>query len=98
MAFIQIIEFQTSRIDEMNALIDQWLADTEGVRTSTRNIQAQDRDHPDSYIQIVEFPSYEEAMANSDRSETGQFAARMTALCDGPLTYRNFDVTRSVLA
>ena len=46
------------------------------------------------YVQIVEFPSYEEAMANSELPETGEFAAKLATLCDAPPTFRNLDVTR----
>lgn len=94
MAFIQIIEYQTSRIDELNAALDEWLAKTEGKRTAIRSTQSQDRENPGTYVQIVEFPSYEAAMENSDRPETGEFAAQMAALCDGSPTFRNLDVTR----
>ena len=95
MSFIQIIEYRTSRIDELAELMDEWLAETEGKRSATRSTQAQDRENPGTYVQIVEFPSYEAAMENSDRPETGEFAAKMSALCDGTPTFRNLDVTRS---
>ena len=45
-------------------------------------------------MQIVEFPSYEEAMANSSLPETGAFAERLAQLCDGPPSFRNLDVCR----
>lgn len=96
MSFIQVIEFKTSRIAELNAAVDEWLANTEGTRAATSSTQAQDRDNPGTYVHIVEFPSYDEAMENSNRPETGEFAAQLGALCDGPPTFRNFDVTRSV--
>jgi hypothetical protein len=35
-------------------------------------------------------------MTNSDLPETGEFAARMAQLCDGPPTFRNLDVSREV--
>ncbi|MFN8184924.1 MAG: hypothetical protein U0R23_10925 [Candidatus Nanopelagicales bacterium] len=95
MAFIQIIEYRTSRIDELGALMDEWLAQTEGKRSAIRITQTQDRERPGTFVQIVEFPSYEVAMANSDLPETGQFAARMAALCDGEPTFRNLDVVRT---
>ncbi len=94
MTFIQIIEYKTGRIDELNAAMGEWLTATEGTRTALRGTQAQDRDQPGTYVNIVEFPSYEAAMANSDNPATGEFAARLTALCDGPPTFRNLDVTR----
>lgn len=96
MKFIQIIEFRTSRIEELDALLDDWLERTEGTRTTSWQTQTKDRDQPNTYLQIVEFPSYEVAMANSDRSETSDFAAQMAALCDGPPIFRNLDVLRSV--
>ena len=57
-------------------------------------MQTRDRDRANTYVQIVEFPSYEEAMTNSQLPETGEIAARLTELCDGPPTFRNLDVTR----
>ena len=94
MKFVQIIEFKTSKYDEINQVMDEWLAATEGVRTPTQEITGKDRDQADTYLQIVEFPSYEEAMKNSERPETSAFAERMTELCDGPAIFRNLDVVR----
>jgi quinol monooxygenase YgiN len=94
MSFIQIIEFKTSRIDEFDAALDMWLDKTKGKRAATRATQTRDRDQPNTYVQIVEFPSYEEAMVNSNMPETREFAGRLEELCDGPRTFRNLDVTR----
>ncbi|HWC21038.1 MAG TPA: hypothetical protein VG502_01945 [Flexivirga sp.] len=96
MTFIQIIEFRTTRIDELNALIDGWLETTAGKRAATRAAQTKDRDTENTYLHVVEFPSYEEAMANSDLPETSEFATKLAALCDGPATFRNLDVIREV--
>lgn len=95
MAFVQIIEFETSRPDEVEALVSEWRAKTEGKRTAQRGTFTKDRDRPDTYVQIVEFPSYEDAMANSELPETATFAGKLHALCDGPPRFRNLDV-RSV--
>jgi quinol monooxygenase YgiN len=95
MAFVQMIEFTTTRPDEVEALVAEWQAKTEGRRSAHRATLTQDRDRPNTYVQIVEFPSYEEAMANSDLPETADFAERVSALCDGPMAFRNLDV-RSV--
>ena len=92
MAFVQIIEFTTTRPDEVEALSTEWQAQTEGRRTAQRGTFTQDRDRPNTYVQIVEFPSYEDAMANSALPETAGFAERVSALCDGPMTFRNLDV------
>ncbi len=94
MGFIQIIEYRTSRIDEFNTALDEWLATTQGRRAGTRAMQTKDRDADNTYLQIVEFPSYEEAMANSNLPETSDFAATLSSYCDGPPTFRNLDVLR----
>jgi hypothetical protein len=39
-------------------------------------------------VQIVEFPSYEDAMANLNLPESSNFAAQLAALCNGPPTFR----------
>ena len=94
MPFVQLIEFHTSRIEEFDAALDEWIRESEGWRAPTRSVRTQDRDRPGVYVQIVEFPSYEAAMENSARPETGRFAERLTALCDSPPTFRNLDVQR----
>ena len=94
MPFIQIIEYRTTKLDELDAALDGWLEATKGKRAATRGVQTKDRDSADTYVQIVEFPSYEEAMANSNLPETSEFAERLAALCDGPPTFRNLEVLR----
>jgi hypothetical protein len=94
MPFVQLIEFQTSRIEEFDTALDEWIRESEGWRAPTRALQAKDRDRPDTYFQIVEFPSYEVAMKNSARPETNRLAERLAALCTGPPTFRNLEVQR----
>ena len=94
MAFIQVIEVSTTRPDEVLALVEEWGAQTEGRRTAQRGTFTADRDRPNTYVQIVEFPSYEDAMANSALPETAAFAERLATLSDGPLIFRNLDVRR----
>ena len=94
MAFVQLIEFQTDKIDEFDALLDEWLKVSAGWRTHSRALQTKDRDRPGTFVQIIEFPSYESAMENSNRPETGDFAKRLAALCKGEPTFRNLDVQR----
>jgi hypothetical protein len=92
MAFIQIVEIETTRPDEVEALVGEWRMQTAGRRTAQRASFTKDRDRPDTYVQIVEFPSYEDAMANSDLPETASFAERVTKLCSGPMVFRNLEV------
>jgi quinol monooxygenase YgiN len=93
-AFIQLIELHTTRVDEVEALVADWQAATEGRRTAQRGTVTKDRDRPDTWVQIVEFPSYEAAMANSQLPETAGFAEQLAKLCDGPPVFRNLDVER----
>ncbi len=95
MAFIQVIEIRTTRPDEVEALVAEWRTQTAGRRTAIRGTFTQDRERPNTYVQLVEFPSYEDAMVNSDLPETAIFAERLGQLCDGPMLFRNLDV-RSV--
>lgn len=94
MAFIQIIEFTTGRPAEIEALIDDWVARTQGRRRADRALLTADRDRPDRYVQIVEFPSYTDAMQNSDLPETAEFAKRLAEMADGPVEFRNLDLRR----
>ena len=94
MKFTQIIEFRTTRIDEFNANLDDWMARTEGDRIPHRAVLRADRDSADLYLLTVEFSSYESGMQNSSRPGTGEFAAFLGEICDGPLQFRNLDVLR----
>jgi hypothetical protein len=94
MSFVQIIEFVTTRPDDVEALVDDWQAKTAGRRTAQRGTFTVDRERPNRYIQIVEFPSYEDAMTNSQLPETAAFAESVAKLCDAPMAFRNLDVRR----
>ncbi len=94
MGFIQIIEIETTRPDEVEALVDVWRAKSAGKRTAQRGTFTRDRDRPNIYVQIVEFPSFDDAMANSELPETASLAEEMRKLCDGPMVFRNLDVQR----
>ncbi|WP_235746543.1 cupin domain-containing protein [Nocardia coffeae] len=92
--FVQAIEFTTTHIDEFNEKLDAWLAATAGKRTAVHGMETKDRDRVDTYLQMVEFPSYTEAMRNSDLPETTRFAEELAELCDGPAIFRNLDLLR----
>jgi len=94
MTFIQVMQYETSHPREMDALMDEWIAATEGKRTATRDTHTQDRDHPGRYVDIVEFPSYELAMRNSELPETQHIAAKMRELCAADVQFLNLDVVR----
>ncbi len=89
--FVQIIEFQTSRMDEIRQLVEEMRSDL-GPGFAGRGTVTVDRDRAGHYLNIVEFESYDSAMENSARPEIGRFAARMAELCDEPPRFYNLDV------
>jgi hypothetical protein len=92
MSFIQIIEFRTSKLDEVRALGDEWEAAAADDSLARRRVTCADRDDPNHLYNIVFFDSYEEAMKNSALPATTEFADRMMKLADGPPTFHNLDV------
>ena len=96
MKFVQILEFTTSRMDEMDKVEAEWRAKTEGRNTVVRQLKVKDRDKPNTYLIIVEFDSYEDAMKNNELPETNEISAAMQKLADGPATFRNLDVLEEV--
>jgi len=95
MAFVQVIEMTTTKVAEIEELMGEWVAATEGRRSARRSLLTKDRERPDTYVQVVEFPSYEEAMANSALPETAAFAEKLAALCASGPTFRNLDIVRT---
>ena len=93
MKFVQIIEYTTTKPDEAQAALDEFLAETDGKRANGRALVANDRDRPNVFLNIVEFPSYEVAMKNSELPATKALAEKMMKIADGPPTFRNLDVT-----
>ncbi|MEU9418623.1 ester cyclase [Streptomyces sp. NPDC051000] len=94
MTFVQVIDYETTRFEEMNALIDRWAQRSSGRRTVTHTMIGRDREAGTHYLDLVEFPSYEDAMKNSRLPETGGMFQEMVALCEGMPTFTNLDVVR----
>ena len=93
--FIQIIEYTTTRFDEVEALGRQ-MEESQRGKSNARRVQVTaDRDRPNTYLTIVEFDSYESAADNSAKPETQQFAEQMGKLCDGPPKFYNLDVRQT---
>lgn len=92
MGFVQIIEFRTSKMDEMRKIGDEWEAAAGSDRKARRRVMCEDRDNPGRYFNIVFFDSHEDAMENSDLPVTQEFSQKMMALGDGPPTFYNLDV------
>lgn len=92
MGFVQIIEFRTSKFDEMKAVGDEWEAAAGTDSKARRRVLCRDRDDADRYLNIVFFDSYDEAMQNSELPVTQEYSQRMMALADGAPTFFNLDV------
>ncbi|MDQ1615799.1 MAG: hypothetical protein QOJ60_1738 [Actinomycetota bacterium] len=89
--FAQLIEWKTSRYDEVEKLNDEW-RERFPKMGPTRVLVGSDRDNAGSYVTLVEFASYEEAMTNSKDPATSEYAEKMQALSDGPPVFHNLDI------
>ena len=98
MAFIQVIEYTTTKYDDVRALGDRFVeARRSGGGPKPESVLfLKDRDRPDTYRTVARFASYEEAMENSERDDTTQMAQQIAALCDEQ-SFRNFDVLDEVV-
>ncbi len=94
MGYVQIIELQTSRYEDVEALHETWLAETEGVRTTISEMVVKDRNKPGRYLVIVEFASFEDAQSNNDLEATARFAEGLGALLDEPPVFHDLDLVR----
>jgi hypothetical protein len=92
MGFVQVIEFRTSKIEEMRKLGNEWEAAAGADRKARRIVVCADRDDPGHYFNIVFFDSYEAAMENSNLPQTQEFSGKMMALGEGAPKFYNLDI------
>ncbi|WP_307619999.1 hypothetical protein [Streptomyces sp. V3I7] len=91
--FVQIIEFETDRIDEMRALARNIEKRFGGNgHGPARQAVLKDRNHPGRYLELLMFDSYDEAVRSSQDPEARQFAEKMAALCTSPPSFTECDV------
>ena len=93
MKFVQIVEFETERIEEMQKLAedaDKRMAGRSGG--PTHRLVLHDRNKPNHYLVVIEFDSHEDAMRNSNDPETTKMAEQMAALCTRPPSFTDCDV------
>ena len=91
-AFIQVMEIETSRFDEFSAFMRQMQKERGAQLLSNKATVTRDRDRPNHYVIIVEFDSYEVAMKNSNDPTTQRYASEMQKFLDGPITFHNLEV------
>ncbi|MFF1307423.1 hypothetical protein [Streptomyces sp. NPDC058307] len=96
MTFVQIIGFETERLEEMRQVLQE-AGQRNAGRTGgpTHSMLLKDRDKPNHYLAVLEFNSYDEAMRNSDDPETTKLAEQVGALSIGERVYTNCDVLES---
>lgn len=95
MPFVQIIRFQSSKLAELEALLEGWAAAEDDGRVR-RVLVCRDRNDADQHAHLAFFDSYEEAMAHSELPVTQEFAARMSELVDGPPTFYDLDIVGDI--
>jgi quinol monooxygenase YgiN len=95
MKFIQLMKVTTTRFDDLEAAHEEWLKATEGQRTVTSEFVCRNRENPDEYWIMVEFPDHEAAMRNNELPATEKIAAKMAALVDRPTEFLNLDLIRA---
>ena len=91
-AFVQLIEFDTDRIAEWDAIVDRWAAAIGAQRTVRWSIVGADRDRAGHYVALVEFPGYTQAMANSGHPATTAFLKELRSISSSEPQFRNLVV------
>jgi len=92
MAFVQIMSYTTTKRDEMEAALVQWLEDTRDVRRARKRLLLRDRSAANRYVEIVFFDSYEDAMHNSKLPATEALSRSFTELSEDGFHFEDFDV------
>lgn len=90
MRFTQMIEFTGDKAS-FEQLLDRYRELMGSDTTVRRAVLLGDRDHPGTLIELVEFDSYDDAMANSDHPGTRTWAEEASGML-GQAVFRNLDV------
>lgn len=93
-AFIQVIDFETDRFDDSDVIFAKWREDIGDDIKAGWSISGKDRDRSNSYVAVVGFASYEDAMANSRHPATQAMSEALAKLATRDSTFRNLDVVR----
>ncbi|TQL66414.1 hypothetical protein FB381_0269 [Nocardioides albertanoniae] len=88
--FIQMIQGPCTRQDEAHQVLDEWRRELAPGATGWLGGTYGFTDD-DQLVAVVRFESREAAMANSDRPEQGEWAAKMDAVMDGPMEFHDCD-------
>jgi hypothetical protein len=90
MTFLQSIEFQGEQA-QFEQLLDRYREIMGSDTTAKRAWLLADRDHPGTFVELVEFDSYESAMTNSEHPGTQAWAQEAESMLGGAV-FRNLDL------
>ena len=93
MSFVQVIEYESDRPDEVRELTEEW-AREHPAPGPARMTLAEDRERPGHFVMVAEFDSYDQAMAHSAQPETDKYASRMRRLAKGEPRFVNLEVAQ----
>jgi hypothetical protein len=94
--FIQLLEYETDDIEAVEKAVRRFREEHPGVMTFTTSRIAEDRDKPGTYISIIEFRSYEEAMKQSNDPSLSTFVDSLGSQLMANRRFRNLDVRSTV--
>ncbi len=94
--FIQLVEYETDDIEAIEKALVRFRDEHPGVMTFTTSRVAEDRDQPGTYISIVEFPSYEEAMKQSNHPALSEFVESIGPELMANRRFRNLEVRSTI--
>ena len=89
--FVQIIEFETDKLDEMMKADAEYNKATEGRNLAGHTMVCADKDNPGHYFVIVEFPSSDAADKSNALPETQALSEKMMGLSKNT-KFHNLDV------
>lgn len=92
--FVQLIEYRTTQPDAVDELLSRWIAESGGQRTATRTRVGRDHHDAQHFVEILEFPSYDEAMHNSQLPVTHGIHEQFILLCTEPPRFVDLDIVR----
>jgi hypothetical protein len=91
--FIQLVEFYSSRsVNELRESMDAWLGASRGKRALQMAVLAAERERPNHYWELLEYPSEEDAGRSVELAETRAAYKRWTELLEGEPVFHNLDV------
>jgi hypothetical protein len=90
--FIQLIEYETDDIEAVRKAIEGFRREHPDVMTFTSSRITEDRDKPGTYISVVEFASYDEAMKQSNNPALSEFVQSAGPELMRNRRFRNLDV------